>query len=132
MKILEIHSKKRGPLSAEEKSRAADTLKKMRKEGEKMVKGMFEFIDAQGGWLDFSYRFYPGEPIRTVRIDHGEVCDLPMDLVRHLNNVYKKVRVPPANNNEDQSPMKSGKHVTKFSRCRFTPMDVLAPGIIAA
>lgn len=131
MRVVEIHSKKKA-FSETEKAKAADLLKKMRKEGEKMIKGMFEFIDAQGGWLDFSYRFYPGEPIRTVRINHGEVCDLPMDLVRHLNNVYKKVRTPPANNNEDQSPMKSTKNMTKFSRCRFTPMDVLAPGIIAA
>jgi hypothetical protein len=98
-------------------------LKKCRK----MVKGMFEFTDAQGGWLDFSYRFFPGEPLQTIRIMHGEICDLPMILVRHLNGVHKKVRVPKT---EDYDKTK-GLSFTRISRCKFIPMDVFNPELLA-
>lgn len=129
MKVLEINSHRYRSPSEEEKSKAKERIAKMRKEGEKMVKGMFEFIDAQGGWLDFTYRFFPGEPCRVVRINHGEICDLPMILVKHLNNVYKKVRTMAPQLDESGKPTKVGT-VTKISRTRFTPMDVLGDELI--
>ena len=54
--------------------------------------GMFEFLDAQGGWLEFAYRKYPGEPIQMIKLFHGEICDFPMGIVKHLNNTKKKIR----------------------------------------
>lgn len=119
VQILEINKKKFAPASAQQKEETKEKIKKMQKEGDKMVKGMFEFVDAQGGWLDFSFRYFPGEPVKTIKIVHGEVCDLPMILVKHLNNVYKKIRMAPDNYDKDR-PV-----VTKTSRCRFTPMDVM-------
>lgn len=119
MEVKEISRKKYTAASESERNAAKSKIEKMRKEGEKLVKGMFEFIDAQGGWFDFSYRFFPGDPIRTIRIIHGEIVDIPMILVKHLNNVYKKVRTLPDN-------LDAGKpSVMKYSRTRFTPMDVL-------
>src|ERR1044071_6442597 len=97
MQILEISRKKFAPASESERARSKAAMDKMRKEGEKMIKGIFEFVDAQGGWIDFSYRFFPGDPIRKVKITHGEIVDVPMILAKHLNNVYKKVRMPAAN-----------------------------------
>lgn len=129
MEVKEISSVKYKTPSEEEKSKAKERIAKLRKESEKMVKGMFEFIDAQGGWLDFTYRFFPGEPCRTVRINHGEICDLPMILVKHLNNVYKKVRTMAPELDESGRPTKVGM-VTKISRTRFTPMDVLGDELI--
>lgn len=130
MQIKEISSSKYKLPSESERAKAKEKMDKMRKEGEKLVKGMFEFLDAQGGWLDFSYRFFPGDPIRTVHIVHGEIVDMPMHLVKHLNNVYKKVRI-----HEDISPTNAPQDTggkvafkappTKYSRTRFTPMDVL-------
>lgn len=119
MQVIEISGKKYAPASAEQKEAAKQKILKMQREGEKLRKGVFEFVDAGAGWLDFDYRFYPGEPIRRVKITHGEICDLPMDLVRHLNNVYKKIRVPKQNQDGGMD------EVTKTSRCRFTPMDVM-------
>ena len=117
MQIKEIHSSKAKLASESEKAAAKTKMDKMRKEGEKLVKGMFEFIDAQGAWLDFNYRFYPGDPIRTVRIVHGEIVDLPQHLVKHLNNIWIKVKTMP-NNLDVDKPV-----VTKISRTRFTPID---------
>lgn len=120
MQIQQISKKKFAPASTEQKEETKKAIAKLQKEGEKMRKGIFEFVDAQGGWLDFSLRLYPGEPISRYRINHGEIVEIPMDLVRHLNNVYKKVRVmnPSTDNGK-------GDTITKISRCRFTPMDVM-------
>lgn len=126
MLIKEISKKRFAPASDAQKADVAERIKKLRKEGEKMIKGMFEFVDAQGGWLDFSYRFFPGDPIRTIKITHGEICDVPMILAKHLNNCYKKVRKLPENLDQ------GGVSVTKVSRTRFTPMDMLSEDIIKA
>lgn len=124
MEIKEISNSKYRPPSDTDRSRAKDMMEKMRKDGEKLRKGIFEFLDAQGGWLDFTYRFFPGEPCRTVRINHGEIVDIPMVLVKHLNNIYKKVRVP--NTQMDDQGRFIGKAIyEKISRTRFTPMDVM-------
>jgi hypothetical protein len=119
MIIQETRARHICSLSAEAKAKSAEQIKKLQKIGEKLIKGIFEFTDAQGGWLDFSYRFYPGEPIRTVKIYHGETVEIPMDVAKHLNNVYKKVRM--IRENADQ-----GKDVvSKTSRTRFIPMDMV-------
>ena len=124
MEIKEISAAKYRPASDEQKAKAKEQMEVMRKEGEKLVNGMFEFLDAQGGWLDFSYRFFPGEPCRTVRIVHGEICDLPMILVKHLNNCWKKVRKMAPELDESGKPLKFGS-VERYSRTRFTPMSVM-------
>lgn len=91
---------------------------------------MFEFLDAQGGWLDFAYRFFPGEALSTIRLVHGEICELPMGLVKHLNNTKKKIRkfsIPKVGDGMELSDMSRGlpQEYEVQSRLRFTPMDVL-------
>lgn len=81
---------------------------------------MFEFIDAQGGWLEFTNRMFPGDPILTYNIQHGEICELPMGLVKRLNNTKKKIRK--MSMNADSGEIKQYEFI---SRIRFTPMDVL-------
>lgn len=125
MKILETRSRTVCTLTAEQKSKSAEKIKKIQKDGEKLIKGIFEFTDAQGGWLDFNYKFYPGEPIRTVKITHGEIVNIPIDLAKHLNNVYKKVRVMRQNADEGRDV------ITKISRTRFIPMEMLTEEISA-
>lgn len=122
MQIKEIANRKYNLPSESEKSRAKELIEKQRKDGQKMIKGMFEFIDAQGGWLDFSYRFYPGEPVRTIHITHGEIVEIPRDLVKHLNNIYKKVRKMAPELDESGKAIKMGV-VERYSRTRFTPID---------
>lgn len=119
MEIKEISRGKFTMPSESERAKCKEKMEKMRKDGEKLVKGMFEFIDAQGGWFDFSYRFFPGEPVRSVRINHGEIVDLPMILVKHLNNIWRKIRTMPKELGGVPGT------VERYSRTRFTPMDVL-------
>jgi regulatory protein YycH of two-component signal transduction system YycFG len=69
-----------------------ELVKKARKESEKLVKGRFDFVDAQGGFLEFAYRFFKDDPLVVYKLFHGEVTELPQGIVKHLNNTKKKIR----------------------------------------
>lgn len=121
MQIREFHRNHKTKIN---KAEMEETIKKLRKEREKLVKGRFEFIDAQGGWLAFNYRYFPGDPILHIRINHGEVVDLPLGIVKDLNNTVKKVR------KLNTEALKTADRVAPFdyeiqSRIRFTPLEVL-------
>ena len=120
MEVREISKKQKNTLPPAERD---ELVKKRRKEDEKMRKGMFEFLDAQGGWFEFSYRIYPGEAIQLYKFIHGEICDIPMGVVKHLNNTKRKIRrysleLP-------DSGQRAPRKFETVSRVRFTPMDVL-------
>ena len=121
MEVREIGKKTKNTMPAPERDKL---IKEHRIADDKLRTGMFEFLDAQGGWLEFSYRKYPGEPVKIIKLIHGEICDLPMGIVKHLNNTKKKVR------KYDLSLPSSGgarpaRTFETISRVRFTPTDVL-------
>lgn len=120
MEVKEISKKQKNTLPPQERDKL---VKESRAADDKVRTGMFEFLDAQGGWLEFSYRKYPGEPIKIIKLIHGEICDLPMGIIKHLNNTKKKVRrynmeIPSAGGRPPRS-------YETVSRVRFTPTDVL-------
>lgn len=120
MHIRELNKKQKNTMPPAERD---ELVRKMRKEDDKLVAGMFEFLDAQGGWLDFSYRKYPGEPIQMIKLIHGEICDLPMGIVKHLNNTKRKIR-----RYNLELPVNGGRVPRSYdtvSRVRFTPTNVL-------
>jgi hypothetical protein len=120
MEVRELNKKLPKTMPAQERD---ELVKKMRKEDDKVRTGMFEFLDAQGGWLEFSYRKYPGEPIQMIKLTHGEICDLPMGIIKHLNNTKRKIRRYSLEMTADgKKPLRSFEVV---SRVRFTPTDVL-------
>jgi hypothetical protein len=122
MEIKEISRKTRikgDPVQTEE------MVKKMKKEHSKLVKGMFEFVDAQGGYLDFAYRIFKDDPLMTLRLNHGEICELPMGIVKHLNNCVKKIRVMQPMGEKSNGTRGIPSTVMKQSRVRFTPMDMM-------
>lgn len=89
MLITEFKKKAKASLSREKYD---EELKKLRKSHDKLVKGRFEFTDAQGGWIEFTYRFFPDDILTVYKFIHGEVTEIPAGLVRHINNTKKKVR----------------------------------------
>lgn len=120
MEIKEFHKKNINKLPPEEMD---SLIKKQRKEHDKLCKGMFEFIDAQGGYLEFTYRWFRGDPLITIKLTHGEICELPMGIVKHLNNTKKKIRRISPNISETGRGVPST--FETISRVRFTPMEVL-------
>jgi hypothetical protein len=120
MEVREVKKKMKNSLPPSERE---ELVKKSRAADDKLKKGMFEFLDAQGGWFEFAYRKYPGESIQIIKLIHGEICDMPMGIVKHLNNTKRKVR-----RYNLEIPTVGGKPPRSFdtvSRVRFTPMDVL-------
>jgi hypothetical protein len=105
------------------KEKYEELTKKLKKEHEKPIKGMFEFLDAQGGWLDFAYRFFKDDPLFTIRLNHGEITELPMGIVKHLNNTKKKIRKLDGQMEPGMRGVPRSYEVQ--SRVRFTPYEVL-------
>lgn len=120
MEIRELGKKIKNSLPPGERDKL---VKENRAADDKMRTGMFEFLDAQGGWLEFAYRKYPGEPVKMIKLIHGEICDLPMGIIKHLNNTKKKIR------RYSMEIPASGQRIPRSyetqSRVRFTPTDVL-------
>jgi hypothetical protein len=105
-----------------------ELMRKLRKENETLVKGKFEFLDAQGGWIEFNYRFFPEDLLTTYRFVHGEVCEIPMGLVKHLNNTVKKVRKFGVDQGDTRGNLLPDRGLPSSyditSRVRFTPIDM--------
>lgn len=130
MEIVEIGGKKEKNRMPPEQFE--ELIKKKRKEADKMIKGMFEFVDAGGGWFDFNYRFFRGEPIYKIRINHGEIVELPMGIVKHLNNTKRKIRVlenenlAKVNEQGKQLPVRGVPSSVQYtSRVRFQPLEYI-------
>lgn len=108
--------------------KSKELINKMRKEHDKLVLGKFEFIDAQGGFLDFCYKIFPNENIKTYRLHHGEEVEIPLGMVKHINNTVKKVRKY-HHDEPSKAALIEGRGVPSTyevqSRCRFTPKDML-------
>lgn len=111
--------------STKSKAEVDEMIKKMRKEDEKLVKGMFEFTEAEGGFFKFCYRIYPGDKIETYEFIHGEICEIPMGIVKHLNGTKKKIR---RYQNVEQAPqggIRMPREIETISRVRFVPSEYL-------
>ena len=125
---MEIKEVRRSHNKKCDKVKAKELLDEMRKEHNKLVKGKFEFIDAQGGVLEFNYRVFPEDILVTYKLVHGEVCEIPLGLVKHLNNTIKKVRtigVPNAARGNELPARGLPTSYTPQSRVRFTSVDYL-------
>lgn len=120
MEVIELGKKPKNTMAQADREKL---IKEHRAADDKVKKGMFEFLDAQGGWLDFSYRKYPGELVKVIKIIHGEICDLPMGIIKHLNHTKRKVRR--YNLQIAESGGRPPRSYETISRCRFTPVDVL-------
>ena len=122
VRVIELNRKKTNTKS---RSEVEEMIKKMRKEYNVMVKGQFEFVDAEGGFFEFTERMFPGDNIQTIQLIHGEICEIPMGLAKRLNNTkqiisrYKDVEQAP------NGPIRPPRTIETKSRVRFVPVDVL-------
>lgn len=124
MRVIELTKAKK---NTRPKHEVEEMIKKMRKEDEKMVKGMFEFTEAEGGFYEFSYRIYPGS-IQKFEFIHGEVCEIPMGIVKHLNGTKKKIRRYAEMEKVEQAPsgaIKPPRTYDTISRVRFVPSEYI-------
>ncbi len=125
MEIKELKKKQVNTCTPEQYD---ERIKKLRKDHDRLVKGKFEFTDAQGGWFEFCYRFFKGDPLVTMKLIHGEITELPLGVVRHLNNTVKKVRNFGFGNAQRGGELPEGRGLPSTfeiqSRVKFIPVDV--------
>lgn len=122
MKVIEFSRKAK---NSKPKAEVEAMIKAMRKEDERMVKGMFEFTEAEGGFFMFNYRIYPGDPIRTIQLLHGEICEIPMGIIKILHGSKKKISTYMNVEQAANGPIKPPREVKKTSRLKFTPSEYL-------
>lgn len=122
MRVIELQKKMN---NFKPKAEVDEMIRKMKKEDEKLVKGQFEFTEAEGGFFSFSYRIYPGDQIQTFQLLHGEICTIPMGLVRHLNGTKRKIARYSNVEQASDGPIKPLRQYETISRVRFTPYDYL-------
>ena len=60
------------------------TLAQMREKDNEMVKGRFVFYEVPGGTLNFSFKKYKGDPIKSYSLKDGEIYTLPRGVAKHL------------------------------------------------
>lgn len=123
---MEVRELKKKIVNHKSKAETEALIKKMRAEDAKMVKGQFEFVEAEGGFFEFAYRIYPGENIQQFTLIHGEICTIPMGLVKHLNGCKKKVRRYKDVEQTPVGPLRTPKTYETISRVRFIPSEFLA------
>jgi hypothetical protein len=115
------YNKKQSVRMAPEKHE--EEVKKLRKAHERLIKGRFEFTDAQGGWIEFAYRFFKGDMLVVYKLFHGEITELPAGIVKHINNTKKKVRKFSVNIDPNARGVPSTYEVQ--SRISFIPLESL-------
>jgi len=63
-----------------------ENLKKLHDEDSKIVKGRFICHEPKGGSVKFSFRKYKEDPVKTYTLFDGKEYELPLAVVKHLNN----------------------------------------------
>lgn len=122
---MEVRELRKKITNHKPKAEVDEMIKKMRKEDDKLVKGQFEFPEAEGGFFEFALRLYPGEQIQMFRLIHGEICTIPMGVVKHLNGTKKKIRRYKDVEQKFSGPLRTPKTYESTSRVRFVPCDYL-------
>lgn len=122
---MEVRSIQKKIVNHKSKAEVDSMIKKMRAEDEKLVKGKFEFTEAEGGFFQFSYRYYPGDMIQQFTFVHDEICTIPMGIVKHLNGSKKKIRRYKNIEQASSGPIKAPQHYDTISRVRFVPVEYL-------
>lgn len=105
----------------QEVGKIPENLKFMRDKDRTMVRGKFIFHEVPGGQMDFCFRAYAGDPIRTYSLKDGQICELPLGVAKHLN---KNVAYPNYSFVTENGKQKS--KVTQYiRRCSFQSLEFI-------
>lgn len=73
-------------MSTVKKEQKKPSLKYLRDKYREKVRVKFKFDEAQGQTLSFMYREFKEDPIERYDLVDGGIYDLPIGVVRHINN----------------------------------------------
>lgn len=60
-------------------------MEEIDKKKQKLVKGRFCFYEVPGGIMRFYYKWSKSDPGKHYKLLDGEICELPLGVVQHLN-----------------------------------------------
>ena len=110
------------PIKKQDTTPIAENLKFMRDKDRTMVRGKLIFHEVPGGTMEFPFRAYKGDPIKTYTLKDGEIVEIPLGVAKHLN---KNVAYP----NYSHVAGKDGKQESKVTqwirRCSFQSLEFL-------
>jgi hypothetical protein len=96
----------------------------MRDKDAQKVKGIFRFHERKGGTLDFSYKFYKGDPIEDYHLTDDQVYEIPLGVAKHLNR-SGRYPIHEFTQTEDGKPRQDiGKRVARYSFESLEFMDI--------
>jgi len=102
-----------------------DAFDAERKADAKKIKGIFRDLEVKGGTLNFFFKKWPGDEIMPYSLTDGQEYDLPVGVIKHLNNIhyiedsYSKDLIT-----TDGRPMKNP-NPKKVSRFSFTASEYI-------
>jgi len=104
--------------------KTSEEIEKIRKDANRMVKGVFRCHEPRGGECTMVWKEYKGDPIRRWTLKDGMEYEIPVGLARHLNKncgypVHQHILGP------DGSPLvdQRGKQI---SRMNFESLEFYA------
>jgi hypothetical protein len=104
-----------------EASNIPENLKFMRDKDRTLVRGKFIYHEVPGGQLDFPFRKYAGDPIKTYSLKDGQIYELPLGVAKHLN---KNVAYPNYSFVSEDGKQKS--KITQYiRRCSFQSLEFI-------
>jgi len=98
------------------KRKSAEEIEKIRKDANRMVKGVFRCHEPRGGEVTLVWKEYKGDPIRRWTLKDGCEYEIPIGLAKHLNNncnydIHSHILGPDGNPLVD----KRGKQVSRMN-----------------
>lgn len=67
-------------------ARKKEELEYRRAKDHEKVRGIFHYHEVPNGFISFSYRVYPGDPIENWTFYDGKAYEIPYGVAKHLNN----------------------------------------------
>jgi hypothetical protein len=103
---------------------SSDEIEKMRKQANRMVKGVFRCHEPRGGSVTLCWREFKGDPVRRWTFYDSQEYEIPVGLAKHLNNncnYYRHGHIL----NPDGTPAVDRQH-RKESRMNFESLEFYA------
>ena len=73
------------PKTPAKKSVSKEEMEKLRKEDNKLVKGVFRCHEPRGGSVTMVYKEYKGDPVRRFVMHDGQQYEIPYGLAKMIN-----------------------------------------------
>jgi len=113
---MEVIGRKTTRSSSTPKRRSSEEIEKERKEGNKLVKGVFRCHEPRGGEVTIVWKEFKGDPVRRWTLKDSCEYEIPVGLAKHINTncgyyVHSNILGPDGNPSVDLK----GKYISRMN-----------------